>query len=61
MTVGPQVPLKQVVSLESEESSPELSQEDLLKQWNKFKAVYGWDPKHKNSALATSPQGWARS
>ena len=42
---GPQVLPKQVVSQGSEESVPKNSNEDLLKHWDKFKDMYGRDPR----------------
>ena len=43
--VGPQGPLKHVVSQGSEESVPKISAEEMIKHWDRFSVVYGRDPR----------------
>ena len=42
---GPQVALKQVISQGSEETVPKLSPQDLSLHWDRFKEVFGRDPR----------------
>ena len=54
---GPQVRLKDVVSQGSEESVPKISNEEMTHHWDRFKKVYGRDPRPEEECTAEQLTG----